>query len=243
MEMDLKRDRAPEGDAGSALGALRELIAEHAATPGLSLPTERDLAARFGVGRRAIRRGLAVLEAEGRIWRRQGKGTFIGPAAAVTAPSLGRLSSRTNFFEVMEVRLHIEPTLARLASLRARPDQIAMLRRLGKRSREAPHNDAAALEHWDGAFHRCIAEAAGNHLFLDLFAVVDTIRRDPLWERYRAKARTPEGLALSEQQHADLVEAIADRAPAQAAAVMREHIKCLQVALAGALELELAHDD
>jgi DNA-binding GntR family transcriptional regulator len=28
-----------------------------------------------------VRRALDVLEEEGRIWRKQGKGTFIGPAA------------------------------------------------------------------------------------------------------------------------------------------------------------------
>jgi len=70
-------------NSSSALEQLRALIHTHESTPGISLPTERELSERLGVGRREIRRALDVLEEEGRIWRKQGKGTFIGPAAPV----------------------------------------------------------------------------------------------------------------------------------------------------------------
>lgn len=209
------------------LAQLRLLIAHKSAKPGEPLPTERDLAARFGVSRRAVRRALAVLETEGRIWRRQGKGTFIGPAAAASATSLSRLSSRTNFFEVMEVRLQIEPTLAELAASRASHEQIAMLRRLVDRT----SGDADELELWDSAFHRCIAEAAGNRLFLDLFEVVDSIRRERAWQVHRESARTPERLRLYLAQHRELADAIARRSAKEAGIVMRRHILAVQEAL------------
>ena len=57
----------------------------------LTVPTEWDeelgaaLAAQIGIGRRALRRALEVLEAEGRIWRHQGKGTFLGPRPPLTS--------------------------------------------------------------------------------------------------------------------------------------------------------------
>ena len=95
-----------------ALDALRQMVAQQAAFPQRPLPTERDLAVDFGVSRRAIRRALAVLEAEGHIWRRQGKGTFVGPTPPSAAMSFARLSSRTNFSEVMEARIYLEPALA-----------------------------------------------------------------------------------------------------------------------------------
>ena len=71
---------------------------------------------KLGVGRREVRRALDVLEEEGRIWRKQGKGTFIGPAAPVEPLALQGLVQQTNLLEVMEARLQLEPGLARLCT-------------------------------------------------------------------------------------------------------------------------------
>ena len=222
--------------AAEALGVLRKLLIEHAPHPETPLPTERDLSARMGVSRRVIRQALAELEAEGKIWRRQGKGTFIGPAPAASAPSLSRLASRTNFYEIMEVRLHIEPSMAQLAAHRASADQIAMIRRLAERIATASiDTEPATLERWDSAFHRSLAEAAGNRLLLDLFEVIDKIRNDTSWQSMRARARTPDGKTRSAQQHLAIAEAIAARDGNQAAQIMRSHIATHQEALLKAM--------
>lgn len=229
--------------AAEALAVLRKLIADHAPHPEQPLPTERDLSARFGVSRRVIRQALAELEAEGKIWRRQGKGTFIGPAPAASAPSLSRLASRTNFYEIMEVRLHIEPSMAQLAAHRASADQIAMIRRLAERVASASiDTEPATLERWDSAFHRSLAEAAGNRLLLDLFEVIDKIRNDPSWQSTRARARTPDGKLRSAQQHLAIAEAIAARDGNQAAQIMRQHIASHQETLIRAMDYVPAAD-
>lgn len=223
--------------AAEALAVLRKLLIDHAPNPEAPLPTERDLSARLGVSRRVIRQALAELEAEGKIWRRQGKGTFIGPAPAASAPSLSRLASRTNFYEIMEVRLHIEPSMAQLAAHRASADQIAMIRRLAERIASAGiDTEPATLERWDSAFHRSLAEAAGNRLLLDLFEVIDKIRNDPSWQSTRARARTPDGKLRSAQQHLAIAEAIAARDGNQAAQIMRQHIATHQDALLKAMD-------
>ena len=54
-------------NSSSALEQLRQLIQQREQQPDRALPTERELAERFGVGRREIRRALDVLEEEGRI--------------------------------------------------------------------------------------------------------------------------------------------------------------------------------
>jgi GntR family phosphonate transport system transcriptional regulator len=46
-------------------------------TPGDRLPTEAELAARFGVNRHTVRRALAALSSEGRIYARRGSGAFV----------------------------------------------------------------------------------------------------------------------------------------------------------------------
>ena len=55
--------------------ALVELI--HGLPPGSGMPTERELCERFGVSRGTVRQALDRLEAEQRIHRHQGKGTFV----------------------------------------------------------------------------------------------------------------------------------------------------------------------
>lgn len=232
-------DEASETDVSHLADLLRALVADMGDVPDQPLPPERELASRFGVGRRAVRQALAELEVEGRVWRRQGKGTFTGPPRPTVAPSLDRLVSRSNFFEVIEVRYKLEPILVQLAAERASGDQIAMLKRLAERnSTRTLDLPAETIESWDSAFHRCIAEASGNRLFIDLYDVIDKIRLDPSWQSYRARARTLRGLATSAQQHLDIADAIARRDPPRAAAVMREHISAIQNVLVRAVSEE-----
>ena len=75
------------------------------------LPTERELSESMRVGRRAVRFALESLLAEGLIWRKQGKGTFAGQAPDKTQLLAAEIVGETNFVEVMEARLCIEPVL------------------------------------------------------------------------------------------------------------------------------------
>src|SRR5579871_4674449 len=60
---------------------LAEIILDESRRAGLGrgsrLPTERQLAASLGATRTSVRRALTVLEAEGRISREVGRGTFL----------------------------------------------------------------------------------------------------------------------------------------------------------------------
>jgi DNA-binding FadR family transcriptional regulator len=187
------------------------------------LPPERSLAAQIGIGRRALRRALEVLEAEGRIWRHQGKGTFVGSRPAQHQADLGELSKRTHPLEVMDARLAIEPALARLAALNATNGDIERLDRLADKT--ATTADADSRELWDSALHRAIAEAAGNSLLLAIFGMVDQIRQDMTWRLMRERARSGERQLIYVEQHRRVVSAIAQRNGHAAELTMREHLE------------------
>ncbi|WP_296022081.1 FCD domain-containing protein [uncultured Agrobacterium sp.] len=214
-------------NANFALERLRELIAVSAFGRDGKLPTERTLSERLGAGRREIRRALEVLEAEGLIWRRQGAGTFLGQKPDSWGDHAASLVPGTDFMEIMEVRLRIEPQLAQLAAMRAKPSDILRMRETCAKIYE--RTDADWRELWDGSLHRLIAQSAGNQLFLSLFDVVNRVRQDPSWQAVRERARrVDDTLKESRDQHAEIIDAIAACDPAKAGEAMRNHLLTLQ---------------
>lgn len=209
-----------------ALVRLRSLLDDRSLDKEQRLPSERTLAAQIGIGRRALRRALEVLEAEGRIWRHQGKGTFLGPRPAEAPASLQELSRRTNPLEVMDARLEVEPSLARLAALRASKADIERLLLLADKT--ASTTDADARELWDGALHRAIAEVAGNSILLAIFDLVNQVRQDNAWQLLRERARSSGRQQLYVDQHRRVIAAIAGREAHAAERAMREHLELVR---------------
>jgi len=215
-----------EQNSTYALEQVRLLLEPGKLGPDGKLPTERALCAALGVSRRAVRRALEVLEAEGRIWRRQGAGTFVGSAPAAHQRAFENLAAESNFIEVMEVRLCIEPQLAQLAALRAGPADAAWLREIVAKIDAS--EDADGRELWDSALHRGIAECAGNKLYIAVFELVDRIRQNPAWINIRERARSKAHLSTYSAQHRAIIDAIAARDPVSAGEAMRRHLLLLQ---------------
>ncbi|MCC5978099.1 MAG: FadR family transcriptional regulator [Salinarimonas sp.] len=231
-------DGAPSADTGRngkasdnssrALGALRARVKNIGSHEGAAvrLPPERDLAAELGIGRRAVRRALEVLETEGLIWRRQGKGTFVGPRPSDSPDTVSALVDRTNPEEVLEARMQLEPALAALAALRADRQDVRRMRDLCDRLARASDDDAREL--WDEALHRTIGRAAGNTLLFGLYEIIEEVRRDDAWRSLRERARSKAMVATYVEQHAAIVDAIARRDPGAAEHAMRVHIATLR---------------
>ncbi|WP_243370689.1 FadR/GntR family transcriptional regulator [Microvirga solisilvae] len=214
-------DTLPDS-SNAALERLRALLEAASSQKEQRLPPERVLAAQIGIGRPALRRALEVLEAEGRIWRHQGKGTFIGPRPSEPHIDMEEVSKRTHPLEVMDARMEIEPMLARLAALRASNGDVERLVRLANKTAES--FDADGRELWDSALHRAIAEVAGNSLLLAVFDLINRVRQDRTWQQLRERARSEERQRIYVEQHRRVVAAVAQREAAAAEGAMREHL-------------------
>lgn len=78
---------------------IRERIRSGEWAPGSLIPSERELCERYGISRMTARQAISGLEAEGLLYREQGKGTFVGQP--VIAQQLLQL---TGFTEDMNAR-------------------------------------------------------------------------------------------------------------------------------------------
>jgi GntR family transcriptional repressor for pyruvate dehydrogenase complex len=224
--MTMPRQSLSVSDSASAVRARLQGMIERGNLPTDGrLPTERELSDSMGVGRRAVRNALETLLAEGLIWRKQGKGTFAGQAPDKTQVLAAEIVGETNYAEVMEARLCIEPTLAAMAARHALPADIERMRNLARRTVEAA--DAEAIELWDGALHRFIARTARNKPLLTAFSMIDEIRGNEGWRGLRSKARSMETLKISDAEHHAVIDQIEAGNPLAAETAMRTHLTTL----------------
>lgn len=199
------------------------MLRENRFQPQSRLPPERDLAQQLSVSRMALRAGLEKLEAEGRIWRHVGQGTFVGKRPEMPPKALSFITVNTSPAEVLEARLTIEPQIARLAALCATGLQISDMAMLIQKGRSAA--DAATWELWDGQFHRALCMATGNRLLLSIFDSFNAIRRQKTWSRLRQAALTPERRRRYADQHQRIIEAVSSRDAFRAELAMRSHVE------------------
>ncbi|MBB5751405.1 GntR family transcriptional repressor for pyruvate dehydrogenase complex [Prosthecomicrobium pneumaticum] len=201
------------------------LIESGALGPDGRLPTERELCEQLKVGRRTVRLALEALEAEGLIWRRQGKGTFAGREPDPTGALAAAIVGETSPLQVMEARLAVEPMLASLSARRALPGDIQRMRHLAQRTLETREPDSAEL--WDGALHRLIAHTAGNRPLLTMFGMLDGVRASESWREIRSRARSLETQQLADREHHRIIDAIEAGRPVAAAEAMQDHLMTL----------------
>ncbi len=217
MEADHK-----EISGTGVLMQLRAYLAQARLPENRRLPPERELAAELGVTRAELRKALATLAAEGRLWRHVGKGTFLGNRPLDATTDVAAMVRRTNPAEVVKARLALEPEIARLAALNATPGQIAQMRDCLARSREA--QTWRQYEMWDNHFHRSVGEAARNSLLLGLLDTLSAVRCAVSWGRLRGERVRPSAHHHSFEEHEAIVSAIEERDMSGAAAAMRIHL-------------------
>jgi len=134
--------------------------------PGDRLPTEQRLAEAHGVSRTVVREAVHQLRSRGLVRSRQGSGVYVtaAPSGEAFTLDLALIDSIDDVLRVREVRRALEAETAALAAERATRAQVAALR---KALRAIDRSTAEARDgvEEDLAFHRLLAEAAGNPHF------------------------------------------------------------------------------
>ncbi|WP_270887130.1 FadR/GntR family transcriptional regulator [Pedococcus sp. 5OH_020] len=197
--------------------------------PGARLPAYADVAAEAGVSRATAREAFLALELVGALEVRHGDGTFVRGSDSTTM--IGRAAS---LFapprDLVEARLHIEPTVAALAAERSDEDRIAALQRYTDEQGELVDQPdqltrfvALGLE-----FHADLAPGCGNVLLADIVCQLVNVERHPLWALVNQYA-APDLASRQRQvdEHGAIVRALGQRRPQEVSALMQRHIGSL----------------
>ena len=190
--------------------------------PGDMLPPERELVRKFGVSRSSIRDAIRHLEAMGLLEPRQGVGTVVRDPTieVVVSPVTNVLLQKQKVIkELLDVRMIIEPALARRAALHATAEQVAEMEAILNRQEEKVRlGERATAE--DTAFHYAIALAADNSIMLKLTHVL----MDSLREMRERSLQVGDRQVKSLAGHHHILAALKQGDAAAAKAAMRRHL-------------------
>ena len=150
---------------------LREMIAGGELRPGVQLPSEAELAERFGVARSTVREAKKALALAGLLDVHVGKGSYVH-RSATRRLDLSRVfnRSRTSLLEIYEGRSILEGGIVALAAERATPQDIHDMRLAIERLDEAVRAEDS-IGHFaaDTAFHLALVRAAHNEYLFRAF--------------------------------------------------------------------------
>lgn len=213
--------------------------------PGTKLPTERELEEEFGVPRNKLRKILKRLEADGKITRHVGRGSFVtglSPASSVMLKARSAALADSSYAalreedfteaalrlqdaspdDIMEVRMIVEPAAAELAAIRATPADLIVIEQCNETSKKA--ESMKEFEYWDGQLHLEIVRAAKNELLSSLYDGIDKARLLPNWQKMKHRDVSAGSWQHCRDDHSALVAAILDRDPERAREVAVHHL-------------------
>ncbi|MYS85297.1 FadR/GntR family transcriptional regulator [Embleya scabrispora] len=206
-----------------AVDQVRALIADGALQPGERLPTERELAVQFGLSRSSMREAIRALTAMGVLEARHGAGIYVTslqPSDLLeTFGIVAEISRGDGLAELLQVRRILEPAATALAAARATEKHLKrMAEQLEIMSAGSTVEEIVAA---DLAFHRIIAEAAGNAM---LAAIIDGLSTRTFRARIWRGHKDAGVLADVRQEHERIHRAVAGRDPQAAAAAAAVHV-------------------
>lgn len=150
---------------------LLQMIADGKYKSGEKLPTEMELAEKFGVSRLPIREALSVLRATGVIISKQGGGSYVADVPSKTMLQEITIDNEDveNIKYLFELRKALEPEAAYLAATRRLPEQLEEMKSILQQLERESVMEGKSGMFADIDFHRSIVHAAHNPIMIQVF--------------------------------------------------------------------------
>lgn len=214
---------------------IREGIRAGIFPAGSRLPSERELALRFQVSRPAVREAIGALQNEGMVATRRNSGTYVcTPMQADGDAASGKPEAGPADFSpvsTLEVRMLIEPAMAKLAARHKKRDPLAE-HYLSQMASVVDISDPQQQALWsdcDRLFHRQLAVMTQDALIVKIADEVAKSMAQPLWQRLRDDGiYDAERIQLYVAEHRLIYEAIVCGDAEAAAFYVEGHLKRVQ---------------
>lgn len=204
---------------------IRQSILDGTFQEGTVLPTERQLIEQTGLGRSTVREALRILQAEGLVRSRPGRGggTVVrrpdmqGVVQSVEMFVRGR---RIRFWSVLQTREALEPGCAALAASYRTDSDLELLTALDQKMNDPDISRAeyfAANVDW----HLAVARASHNELLTAYMAAISNVIQDAL---FAAQTDSEDVRPVVLRAHSKILEAIRDQDPEKARRRMGRHL-------------------
>ena len=216
---------------------IKNTIIEGRLQPGDKLPSERELAERFSVGRTTVREALKALSYVGVI-KKVREGTIVNRNISnffIDSLTQMLILKHLDFEDLFETRKILEVKLAGLAAQRATIEDIEMIGNILKEMSEKANHNPYEFVTEDIKFHESIAEAAQNRVLYEIFIAVRSLLRKAQEE----VIKYPGIMKRSLEYHQKIFEAIKKQNISEAERVMFNHLDDVEKALMNLEVLEI----
>lgn len=190
------------------------------------LPSEAEMAKRFGVSRTVIREAVSRLKSEGLVDTRQGSGTSVLEPNIATPFRLDiHLQDPAQaVLRVIELRRGVEAEMAALAAERRSDAQYARIRKAFNAIKKAERAGHDGVDE-DVAFHTAISQACGNPLYTSLLSFLNRYLRTAIQVTRANEAQRDDFSRQVQSEHAAIMDAISRQDPAAARAAALQHME------------------
>lgn len=218
---------------------IREMVNNGDYSPGTRLPTERELAAAFGVGRPAVREALKILDAVGLLEIRPGSGIYVREQQDMGEQQsmvFSLIVGKNDIVSLLELRMVLEVGAARLAAERATGSDISHLKEAYSRLETQVKNEKVGASE-DYLFHYAVAMATHNQAIIKVFSAITDLYRQALIQSRAQSLQIPGRPQAILKEHEEILNAICSRNPDQAAHYMQVHLENVERKISGDIEM------
>ena len=220
-----------------AMEQIKELIASGQYRIGQKLPTEQELAERFGIARSSVREAVKIFNYLGILDSQTGRGTYVCDRGAISTEALtwSILLGQEELYELVALREQLERAglealiqAQQEATATVRETQAVLASAVETMKEAMARRDLESRILADYSFHGTIIAASGNRLFAAIYQTL----RSFMYEEIR-KTIQVEDTDKSICEHEALLQAIQAGDGPKAVDLLRRHIRSITSHLQG----------